>query len=77
MDEVSAITQALSREIQPVRRFFRQWVLYLLVVATIFSISLSPQNTLSYCIIALVGSNLLFLSIYLEEFINSCTNRLS
>lgn len=77
MSDTQDTGKALLREIDPLRRFFRQWSLYLLVVATIIAIISSPQNAMAYCIVALCGTNLLFLSVYAEEAVNSWLNRLS
>lgn len=61
---------SLLREVNPVVRFFRVFVLYLVVSLTAIALILVPENWLIYGGVIMLGSNILFILNFAEEAIS-------
>lgn len=70
MASEESIADAISREISPKRRLFRNWIMYAVVLITILAVALAPRELVWYVLIVLAGFNLLFILNYAEEATN-------
>lgn len=61
---------SLLREVNPVVRFFRALVLYLVVSLTAIALILVPENWLIYGGVIMLGSNILLILNFAEEAIS-------
>lgn len=67
--------RAILREVDVERRFWRNWLLYLLFFGTAIAIALSPGAWPWYVMIFLAGTVFLAVTIYLEEAVNKWLDR--
>lgn len=70
MDDMVVTASSLLREVNPVVRFFRVFVLYLVVSLTAIALILVPENWLIYGGVIMLGSNILFILNFAEEAIS-------
>lgn len=70
MDEMVVTASSLLREVNPVVRFFRALVLYLVVSLTAIALILVPENWLIYGGVIMLGSNILLIFNFAEEAIS-------
>lgn len=70
MDDMVVTASSLLREVNPVVRFFRALVLYLVVSFTAIALILVPENWLIYGGVILLGSNILLIFNFTEEAIS-------
>lgn len=69
MDDAIVTATSLLREVDPVVRFFRSLVQFLIFSGVAVVLVLVPQDWLLYLSTILIGSNLLLISVYAEEAI--------
>lgn len=70
MDDMVVTASSLLREVNPVVRFFRALVLYLVVSLTAIALILVPENWLIYGGVIMLGSNILLIVNFAEEAIS-------
>lgn len=70
MDDMVVTASSLLREVNPVVRFFRALVLYLVVSLTAIALILVPENWLIYGGVIMLGSNILLILNFAEEAIS-------
>lgn len=70
MDDMVVTASSLLREVNPAVRFFRVFVLYLVVSLTAIALILVPENWLIYCGVIMLGSNILLIFNFAEEAIS-------
>lgn len=70
MDDMVVTASSLLREVNPVVRFFRVFVLYLVVSLTAIALIMVPENWLIYGGVIMLGSNILFILNFAEEAIS-------
>lgn len=70
MDDMVVTASSLLREVNPVVRFFRALVLYLVVSLTAIALILVPENWFIYGGVIMLGSNILLIFNFAEEAIS-------
>lgn len=70
MDDMVVTASSLLREVNPVVRFFRALVLYLVASLTAIALILAPENWLIYGGVIMLGSNILLIFNFAEEAIS-------
>lgn len=75
MDDMVVTASSLLREVNPVVRFFRALILYLVVSLTAIALILVPENWLIYGGVILLGSNILLIFNFAEEAISQWKER--